>query len=219
LKHSYASICLAVAISAVANAGTLTTFGSRSAFDTAVGSNSVETFGPTACFPLSGPLSSASTGGCLPAILPGVTYSSPVVPGNAFNIDAGGGFTGGFLDSLLLGRPSAPLSVTFTGPVGAVGFDTNTLMGSAFSIQFNFTSGSTTLNPSVTGAAFFGFQSSATDIQSLVITGTSSTFGFGLDNFTFTPASGGPGVVPEPASAGLILLGLGSGFVVFRKRR
>jgi hypothetical protein len=90
-------------------------------------------------------------------------------------------------------------------------------MGSTFSIQFNFISGSTTLNPSVPGTmTFFGFQSSATDIQSLVITGTGSGFGFALDNFTFTAASGGTGV-PEPASAGLILLGLSLGLLAFRK--
>jgi hypothetical protein len=219
MRHLCAYIGLALAVSAVGYAGTLTTFSSRPAFDAAVGSNSVETFGPTNCFPLTGPLSSASTGGCLPAILPGVTYSSPIVPGNAFNIDGGGGFTSPFLDSLLLGRPSAPLTVTFTGAVGAVGFDTNSLMGSTFSIQFNFISGSTTLNPSVPGTmTFFGFQSSATDIQSLVITGTGSGFGFALDNFTFTEASGGTGV-PEPASAGLILLGLSLGLAAFRKRR
>jgi hypothetical protein len=123
------------------------------------------------------------------------------------------------LDSLLLGRTSAPLTVTFTGAVGAVGFDTGFLMGSTFSIQFNFISVSTTLNPSVPGTmTFFGFQSSATDIQSLVITGTFPDFGFALDNFTFTAASGGTGV-PEPASAGLILLGLSLGLVAFRKRR
>src|ERR1035437_4568756 len=98
MRHLCTYICLALAVSAVGYAGTLTTFSSRPAFDAAVGSNSVETFGPDFCLGLTGPLSSASTGGCLPAILPGVTYSSPIVPGYAFNIDAEGGLTSPFLD-------------------------------------------------------------------------------------------------------------------------
>jgi hypothetical protein len=66
-------------------------------------------------------------------ILPGVTYSTNVdsnsSSSNEFNIDGGGGgFAGGFLDSLNLGS-SRPLTVTSVSPVQGFGFDTNGALG------------------------------------------------------------------------------------------
>jgi hypothetical protein len=132
-------------------ASSITAFTDRPTFDTAVGATTTETFGPSQCFPLTAPLNNGSSYGCLPAgtIQPGATYSAPVVPGLSFNIDTGPSFPTPFLDSLLLGRGSAPLTVTFDTAAAALGFDTNSiLMGSSFTILFNFVSGSSSLTPS-----------------------------------------------------------------------
>jgi len=217
MNKAFVISALLAAVATNGLAGTITEFTSRPLFDAAVGSTTTETFGANDCFPLTGPLSASSSYGCLPVgtILPGATYSSPIVAGNAFNIDSGGGsFPTQFLDSLLLGRTSAPLTVTFATPTIAVGFDTSeTFMGSTFSILFNFTSGSTLLTPSVSGGSslsFFGFKSSAADIQSVVITGSTTDFGFALDDFSFTAPSSS---VPEPGTFSLLsaalLLGVG----------
>jgi hypothetical protein len=108
-------------------ASSITAFTDRPTFDTAVGATTTEAFGPNQCFPLTAPLNNSSSYGCLPAgtIQPGATYSAPVVPGLSFNIDTGPSFPTPFLDSLLLGRGSAPLTVTFDTPAAALGFDTN----------------------------------------------------------------------------------------------
>jgi hypothetical protein len=201
-----------VVLAGRSQAGTITSFTDRGTFDTSVGVTATETFGPVQCFPLTAPLNSASSYACLSAgtIQPGATYSAPVVAGNSFNIDAGGGFPTPFLDSLLLGRGSAPLTVTFDSPVSAVGFDTDeVVMGDSFSILFNFISGSSSLTPSLASNSnlqFFGFESSAADIQSVTITGTDTLFGFGLDNFSFNGNASAP--VPEPATFPLISLAL-----------
>jgi hypothetical protein len=195
-------LILTTVVGALAHGSTILTYTDRPTFNSAVGATTTETFGSNTCFPLTAPLNNSSSYSCLPAgtILPGATYSAPIVPGNSFNIDAGGGFPTPFLDSLLLGRSvgSAPLTVTFNSPLSAVGFDTNNLMGSAFSIQFNFLSGSSTLNETLSSGSlvFFGFKGSAADIVSVVINGNSSSFGFGVDNFSF--GGGSTSSVPEP---------------------
>jgi hypothetical protein len=225
-KHSHWDRLFSFA--GASQASSITAFTDRPAFGTAVGATTTETFGPSQCFPLTAPLNNASSYGCLPAgiIQPGATYSAPIVPGLSFDIDTGPSFPTPFLDSLLLGRGSAPLTVTFDTPAAALGFDTNSiLMGSSFTILFNFVSGSSSLTPSVpagSGPDFFGFQSSAADIQSVVITGTDPTFfGFGLDNFSFSNTSvvtsaPEPGLFPLVSAA---LVFLSGAHMVLRSRR
>lgn len=58
-------------------------------------------------------------------ILPGVTYSTaPCYTGSAcLNIDGGGGYAGGFLDSLF--NDGRALTIDFDDAQSAFGFDTN----------------------------------------------------------------------------------------------
>lgn len=224
------SLTLAMAMlatAAVSMAGAITQYTSRSAFNTAVGAVTLEDFTSTFHFPISSGVLNSSTNqpgiGITPGtIQPGVTYTAPVnTSGPDFNIDAGGGYVGGFLDSLLNGAASRALTATFSGPVGAFGFDTNELGGLSESILINFSGGgsfTTTLNPAGS-LTFFGFQSSSQDISSIVFQYNSpTTFGFALDNFAFTPNGGGGQTVPEPASAVLLSAGLVGLGVLHRKR-
>lgn len=192
----------------LANAGTITTFTNRATFNGAVGATTIENFTDTGHFPITtGILNSftnlvvANGSPITPGLIqPGVTYSTPIGTGNFFNIDTGGGFTGGFLDSLGL---SQSLTVTFTGPVRAFGFDTNALIpGLNIGISFSSSPGFVSNFNFITGPQFFGYQSDAQDIASVLISSTSGSFGFALDNFTFTE----PGVsgVPEPSTVSMI---------------
>jgi hypothetical protein len=206
-----------VGVAGAANAGVITTFSNRASFDAAVGSTTLEDFLPSAHYPInSGVLNQfTNEAGINPGdIQPGVTYSTPVGSGVFFNIDAGGGYTGGMLDSIR-STGTRSLTVTFDAPLAAFGFDTNQLMGSSFDITINFSSdGPSSTSHAVAnslGMEFFGFQSDQSDITSAVIQGNSSTFNYILDNFSFGGiASQG---VPEPATLalfGLGLLGLGA---------
>ncbi|MFL4470243.1 VPLPA-CTERM sorting domain-containing protein [Tateyamaria armeniaca] len=216
---------LAISAGTLAQAGTITGYTDLTSFATDFSSAVTEDFGPSSAFPIStGVLNSAtslatSSGGPINPgdIVDGVTFSTPVGTGNFFNIDGGGGFNGGFLDSLGTSDPR-DLTVTFDVAQTAFGFVTNTLM-SAFDITINFVSG-----PSVTqsltatsgGLEFFGFASSATDITSVVIDGTGSgAFNFALDDFTFTNQPVAP--VPLPASLPLLLAGFGA--IALTRRR
>lgn len=206
-----------LAISTGANAGVITTFSDRTTFDSAVGSTTLENFTNTYHFPIpGGSLSSTTAFGTLAAgsIKSGVTYTTPVGSGNYFNIDAGGGFTGGFLDGF---NPSdRNLTITYNPIISAFGFDTNNLMPN-FDITINFLSGPSYINnfSGISSMKFFGFQSNAADIQSVVISGNNSFFGFALDNHSFG-GNARPSAVPEPAT--LVLMGLGLAMLAVRRK-
>jgi hypothetical protein len=127
-----------VIIVMAAPAGIIEYFDETSFAGAVAGTLTVEDFTSTSHFTIpSGFLNSFTD---LPAIgpypgdiLPGVTYSTNVDSNSSssdeFNIDGGGGgFVGGFLDSLNLGS-SRPLTVTFVSPVQGFGFDTNGALG------------------------------------------------------------------------------------------
>lgn len=213
------------AASAGVSAGAITTFGNLGAYQTAIGAatETVEDFTNTSHFPISTGILNSATNlpgiGIAPGdIKAGVTYSTPIGSSFFFNIDAGGGFTGGFLDGFYGGNPNRTLNIAFDSAAGAFGFDTNTLMGTNFDITINFASGPAYAgNFGVTGDGFFGFQSDATDITSVIIDGNGdSTFAFALDNFRFTDAAGS-NRVPEPA--GLAFLGFAALLATARHKR
>jgi len=175
----------------------LNTFDDRTAFDAAVGSTTLEDFTDTFHFPISTGILNSDTNLVVvfgPPILPGdiqpgVTYSMPIGTGNFFNIDAFGGYVGGFLDGIK--NPQfEPVTITFDNPLAAFGFDTNQLMGLSFDITIQFTSGPDFVgNFPVTqnlSLEFFGFQSEQSDIETVIIQsdGTSS-FDYAFDNFAF----------------------------------
>jgi hypothetical protein len=205
---------LLVLSAGVAEAGSITTFTSRSAFGAALGPTTTDTFGDTFGFPISTGVLDAATslvpanGGPIPrgTVQPGVTYSTPIGSGNFFNIDANSGFTGGFLDGGLGGTGRNPLTVRFDRPVLGFGFDTNPLMGTTFRVSILFQSGArfTSVSPiSDAGpTVFFGFMSSMADIVSVQILGRGGSFDFAVDNFAVARAP----AVPEPSAMGLLAL-------------
>jgi hypothetical protein len=213
------AVVLALGMAASSQAQTIVTYGSLSGFNTALGAApmTVEDFTVTSHFPIpSGVLNSLTNLpgiGIFPGtIQPGVTYSTPVTSGFFFNIDSGGGFTGGFLDTAV--ASTGPLTITFDTPAGAFGFDTSNLIVAPFTITINFTSGSPYNNsfsvPSST-PTFFGFQSTGANITSVVIGGGSGPHSFAIDNFRFTS-------VPEPSTFWLIGGGLAA-LLGWRRRR
>lgn len=143
------------ATSLSATAGPITTYTNLSAYQAALAgaTETVETFGAVARFPITtGSLNSAtslvvSNG---PAITPGLiqtgaTYSTLFHTDNFFNIDEGAGFAGGFLDGAFADADDRAsgrrLTVAFDVRQGAFGFPTNQFMGTNFDIQINFASG------------------------------------------------------------------------------
>lgn len=215
-KLTSATIALGLT-SGLTNAASITTFTDRALFDAAVGPTVLENFTSTSHFPIpGGTLDSTTSFGSLNAgdIQVGATYSTPVGPGNYFNIDAGGGFTGGFLDSLS-STGERDLTITYDSSISAFGFDTNSLMPN-FDITINFTSGGTYTNSfsGISGMTFFGFQSDLADISSVVIDGNGSSFNFAIDNHSF----GGVSAVPVPAAVWLFGSGL-IGLIGFARRK
>ncbi|WP_299723791.1 VPLPA-CTERM sorting domain-containing protein [uncultured Tateyamaria sp.] len=217
---------LAISAGTLAHAGTITGYTDQTAFATDFSSAVTEDFGASALFPISTGVLNASTSISTPRgpispgdIVDGVTFSTPIGAGNFFNIDSGGGFNGGFLDSIGTTAPR-DLTVTFDVAQTAFGFVTNMLMPS-FDITINFVSGPSvtqSLSVASNGLEFFGFASSATDITSVVIDGTgSSTFNFALDDFTFSDQPVAP--VPLPASLPLLLAGFGAIGLMRRRQK
>lgn len=203
-------------------AGPINTYTDRSTFSSAVGGPlTIEDFTQFAHYPIRSGVLNASTNeaGITPGtIKSGVTYSTPIGLGNFFNIDAGGGYVGGFLDGF---SPSnRKVEVTFDSPTTAFGFDSGGLGSLTIDVVIHFVSGPdqafTLTYPS--SKQFFGFQSASADITGATINNNGGFFGFDFDNFTFESNSGGASAVPEPAS--MITLAAGAlGMLGFRMRK
>ncbi len=227
---SYFSVAACCVLTVLpASADVITTYTDRTTFNNAVGVPlTVEDFTDQHHFPItSGVLNAlteepnATNGGIHPGdIQPGVTYSTPVGSGNFFNIDQGGGYTGGFLDGFEPSDREVTIDFWNTAPgdarsISAFGFDLGTLGSTDFDVLISFSSGPDQLFNNVypSSLGFFGFQSDATDITQVVIGNNGGFFGFDFDNFTFDS----PKAIPEPGS--LLLGALGSLGLLIRRRR
>ncbi len=208
----------ALAASVIQASAAITTYTDAGAFSVAVGPNiTKEDFTDTDHFPISTGVLNQFTDlpgiGIAPGdIEPGATYSTPIGTSFFFNIDAGGGYAGGFLDGFYGGDPDRELTVTFDSPAAGFGFVYNSLMGDDFDVVIKFTSGPDYVGNFAAGGGvdlrFIGFSSSSADIASVVIDGNGDgTFAFALDDFCFT--SDGTTPVPETSATWLMLsLGL-----------
>lgn len=205
-----------VALSTFATAGSISTFSNRALFDAAVGPTTLETFTNNVHTGIpGGVLSSATSFGTLAAgdIKPGAVYSTTVGDPRMeyFNIDSGVGIGVGFLDGFA--PLTRDLTITYSPLVAAFGFDTNAFMPD-FDLSIYFSDG-TSYSSHFSGITdyykltFFGFQSTAEDITSVVISGNGDEVAFAIDNHAFggRPAVA-PEKIPEPATLGLFLFGL-----------
>ena len=207
----------------LAHAGSVTAFSDLSTFQTALGSTPVtlETFTDAYRFPIStGILNSATnlvteTGPAITpgTIQPGVTYTTPIGTGNFFNIDCCNGTSGPFLDTV---TSNGPLTATFDKNTWAFGFNTAGRFIDGLSVTINFAVGPSYSQNFLTNGndGFYGFMSSGTDIQSVVIGGSRTAMTFAVDNFRFTTAP-----VPEPETYAMLLAGLSLMGAVSRRRK
>lgn len=216
------AVALACAITVVtARADVITVYTDRPTFNAAVGVMTIEDFTDTYHFPITTGVLNSETNlpgiGIYPGtIQPGVTYSTPIGEGNFFNIDAGGGYTGGFLDGFNPTDREVTVDFHQTDPdvartVFAFGFDIGSLNSTDFDVLIQFDSGPDQLfnfaYPSQ--ISFFGFVSDAKDIASVVIGNNNGPFGFDFDNFTYD-------IVPGPGALALLAL---AGIGARRRRR
>ena len=218
------TLMLAGFLTMTAEAGSIRKYTDRTVFDRAT-TTTLEDFGDTYHDSImSGILNDqTSESGILPGdIQPGVTYSTPISTAYNFNIDEAAGFSGGCLDRVS-GDVVADLTIEFDDPMTAFGFDTNSLMGTQFTYVITFTDGSTDAGTlSVADSLdmqFFGFRSTAQDIESVAIRGNDPDFSFIIDNFAFgVERQTGP-VVPVPALSayGLMLTFIGLLFLARRR--
>lgn len=204
----------------IAESASITPFTNRNDFNTAIGATPliIEDFTDYIHYPITTGILNSQTNLVVKNgspirpgdIKPGATYSTPIGTGSFFNIDAGNEYNGGFLDAFPSSDFNRTLTIDFDKNVSAFGFDTNNLMGNDFNLTIKFSSGGNFVQNFLVSNSeslqFFGFQSDAFDIQSVIIDGNTdrsdvSPFAFALDNFTFT-------TVPEPSSlCGTVLAG------------
>jgi len=196
MKQQYLTVlAMGTIVGGVASADVITVHTDRSAYNAAVGvPQIVEDFTSTFHFPLvSGVLNSLTRdAGLQPGdIEEGVTYSTPIGDGNFFNIDAGGGYVGGFLDGFNPSDRDVTIAFHRSDPndlrtVNGFGFDLSGSLGATdIDVTISFSSGPDQ-NFNVTYlAGFYGFTSDARDITGVVISNNGSFFGFDFDNFTF----------------------------------
>ena len=224
-----------------AHAGTVTAFSDRATFEAGFNSVTTEDFGPyygSGLTITSGVLNTSTyaTNGTFTVnpgdIVAGVTFST--TPGGlyTFNLDSNYFFSGAILSSVrgtstnFYGNRN--LTVSFDTPQAGFGFDTSILMRS-FDVTINFASGPSqtfsyafSTNPVVIDEyypTFFGWESSAADITSVIIgsnlSGTSGN-NFVLDNFSFADSV----ATPLPTALPLFVSGLGAfGFLGWRRKK
>ena len=215
------AVVLACAITVVpAKADLIHTYTDRATFNAAAGvALTIEDFTDTAHFPITTGVLNSETNlpdiGIFPGMIqPGVTYSTPIGEGNFFNIDAGGGYTGGFLDGFNPSDREVTVDFHLDDPgvartVYAFGFDLGSLGSIDFDVFIHFDNAPMQhFNFAYPDAlSFFGFVSDAKDISQVVIGNNGGFFGFDFDNFTYD-------TVPAPGA--LALLGLAG---LARRRR
>ena len=130
--------------------------------------------------------------------------------GNFFNIDSGGGFQGGFLDTVTGNRL---LTVTFDNAVSGFGFDTNQLARNVDVLIRYVDNSSEFFHGTTNTMSFFGFSNDkGNKIKSAQIGSLQNgSFSFALDNFTFGNFGQVPdnNHVPEPSSLLLLVAALG----------
>lgn len=199
-----ALIAFPLSAAAPALAGNVTVYRDRNSFNNAAGVPlTLEDFTPTFHFPIRTGILNSHTNlpeiGILPGtIQPGVTYSTPIGSGNFFNIDAGGGYTGGFLDGFNPSDREVTIDFHMDDPgtpraVFAFGFDIGSLGSTDFDVHIFFrTDPPQHFNYPYPGQlSFFGFVSDARDITRVVIGNNGGFFGFDFDNFTYDEISEG----------------------------
>ena len=202
---------------AFASSASATVYNSRATFLTALSSSSTVTFDNL-----------APNGGVTPygttAIIEGVTFVDTEV-----NLVDANFALGAFPSSIQYGSDylewegSDPSVLTITLPslYTAVGFDFTELRGRAAPFTFVVDGVSTTVNGTMP-IQFFGY-TSATAFSTLTISlPFQSGFDIGnygsIDNFTYGNVGGG-GVVPEPATWAMMIIGFGAAGSMIRRRK